>query len=211
VEKKKKGLSGSSGQATPKARGGPAVYPKVDGGTMIDASELSQQMAAEREALLAPAGGSAGGEMASSGSTDSGAIEGGFFAVEAAEGPSRGESVSATDFKAKCLEILDQVNRTGKPVSITKRGIVVAELRAPYGVKPTPKGPGFARGRLRITGDIVGPTYDPGQPGAEEWDAMAGKLLSTEAVGPAGKDVKPAKSAAPRRSAKARDYRGRKP
>jgi prevent-host-death family protein len=37
-------------------------------------------------------------------------------------------TISATEFKAKCLAILDQVQSTGETVVITKRGRVVARL-----------------------------------------------------------------------------------
>src|SRR5437762_10842468 len=36
--------------------------------------------------------------------------------------------ISATEFKAKCLALIDQVHESGKPVLITKRGRVVASL-----------------------------------------------------------------------------------
>jgi prevent-host-death family protein len=36
--------------------------------------------------------------------------------------------ISATDFKARCLKLIDQVHDTGKPITITKRGRVVATL-----------------------------------------------------------------------------------
>jgi prevent-host-death family protein len=36
--------------------------------------------------------------------------------------------ISASEFKAKCLSILDEVEATGKAVTITKRGRAVAEL-----------------------------------------------------------------------------------
>lgn len=39
--------------------------------------------------------------------------------------------IGAAEFKAKCLRILDEVERTGEPVTITKRGRVVGELRPP--------------------------------------------------------------------------------
>ena len=44
------------------------------------------------------------------------------------------QTISATEFKAKCLDILDRVN-SGKVdrVEITKRGTVVAVLTAPVG------------------------------------------------------------------------------
>jgi len=45
--------------------------------------------------------------------------------------------VSVTDFKQRCLQIIRQVERTGAPVAITRRGRVVAQLRRPT---PAPAG-----------------------------------------------------------------------
>ena len=42
--------------------------------------------------------------------------------------------ISVTEFKQRCLEIVRQVERTGKPVAITRRGRVVAQLRRPTAV-----------------------------------------------------------------------------
>ncbi|MSO36113.1 MAG: type II toxin-antitoxin system Phd/YefM family antitoxin [Acidobacteria bacterium] len=39
--------------------------------------------------------------------------------------------ISVTDFKQRCLQIIRQVERTGAPVAITRRGQVVAQLRRP--------------------------------------------------------------------------------
>jgi prevent-host-death family protein len=39
-------------------------------------------------------------------------------------------TMKASEFKAKCLQVLDEVRATGEPVQITKRGAVVAELRS---------------------------------------------------------------------------------
>ena len=39
-----------------------------------------------------------------------------------------GKSIGAAEFKAHCLRILDEVERTGEPVTITKRGKPVGEL-----------------------------------------------------------------------------------
>ncbi len=71
--------------------------------------------------------------------------------------------ITATEFKAKCLELMDTVNRTGEVLQITKRGKVVAELHAPDEKKIY--GPGFAKGEFTIIGDIMAP-YDV------EWEAM---------------------------------------
>ena len=38
------------------------------------------------------------------------------------------KTVAAAEFKAKCLAIIDRVHDRGEPVTITKRGRVVARL-----------------------------------------------------------------------------------
>jgi antitoxin (DNA-binding transcriptional repressor) of toxin-antitoxin stability system len=73
--------------------------------------------------------------------------------------------VTVAEFKSKCLELKDSVNRTGEVVTITKRGRIVAELRTPYGDAPKYSGPGFAKGELIIVGDII-------EPIDVEWEAM---------------------------------------
>ena len=37
-------------------------------------------------------------------------------------------TISATHFKARCLELMERVNRTRRPITITKRGKTVARL-----------------------------------------------------------------------------------
>lgn len=62
--------------------------------------------------------------------------------------------MSATEFKATCLAVLDDVNENGGSVSITKRGKPVATLHAAG--KPAWKSLENAlRGQVGITGDIV--------------------------------------------------------
>jgi prevent-host-death family protein len=73
--------------------------------------------------------------------------------------------VSASEFKAKCLAILDRVARTGERIVILKRGKPVAQL-----------GPALANreehpqdallGSVQILGDVKGPVLAP-----EEWEA----------------------------------------
>ena len=38
--------------------------------------------------------------------------------------------IKASEFKAKCLKLIDEVNETGEPIVITKRGKTVARLEA---------------------------------------------------------------------------------
>lgn len=62
-------------------------------------------------------------------------------------------SINATDFKARCLRVLDDVQTTGAEVVITKRGKPVARL-APIG-RTRGSLRGAWKGKARICGDIV--------------------------------------------------------
>jgi prevent-host-death family protein len=76
--------------------------------------------------------------------------------------------ISASDFKARCLAILDEVRRTGEEVTITKRGVPIAILCS---VRPTGhRYPQDAlKGSVQVVGDILGPAVPP-----EWWEANAG-------------------------------------
>jgi prevent-host-death family protein len=71
--------------------------------------------------------------------------------------------IKASEFKAKCLAVIDQVERTRETVVITKRGRPVAELR-PHRSK---KGNllGILKGEVEIVGDIISPID-------VEWEAL---------------------------------------
>ena len=43
----------------------------------------------------------------------------------------RNMDISVSDFKQRCLDIIRHVERTGRPVTITRRGRVVARLQPP--------------------------------------------------------------------------------
>lgn len=76
------------------------------------------------------------------------------------------EEVAISEFKAKCLAIVDRVQKTKRPVRITRRGKPVAEL-----IPLTPDRPkdlfGFMKGSVEILGDIVSPANDP-----EDWEVL---------------------------------------
>jgi prevent-host-death family protein len=64
----------------------------------------------------------------------------------------------AAEFKAKCLALIDRVKERGEPITITKRGRVVARL-VPAGdenLRPWMT----LRGRGRWTGDPFAPVVD---------------------------------------------------
>jgi prevent-host-death family protein len=67
----------------------------------------------------------------------------------------RPTSISAAEFKAKCLDLMDSVSETGASIVVTKRGRPVAML-AP--VRPSRNSlRGIMKGRIRVLGDIVSP------------------------------------------------------
>lgn len=72
---------------------------------------------------------------------------------------------TATEFKARCLAILDEVNATGEAVSITKRGRPVARVLP--AARPAE---GYPQDKLRGTGKILGDIVGSICP-EEEWDA----------------------------------------
>ena len=63
-------------------------------------------------------------------------------------------TMKASEFKAKCLALMDEVAESGEEIIITKRGKPVAKL-APYEDKPASW---FGRGDgIVIHGDIIEP------------------------------------------------------
>jgi prevent-host-death family protein len=76
------------------------------------------------------------------------------------------ETINASDFKARCLAILDRVQETGEPVVILKRGRPVAELcpaRRTEAEYPQME----LKGTVTVTGDIVGPAVPE-----DHWDSL---------------------------------------
>jgi prevent-host-death family protein len=66
-----------------------------------------------------------------------------------------GRTMNAAEFKAKCLEVMEQVAATGEAVVVTKRGKPVAQL-VPIAKRPKTLR-GFLKGRVRAGKDIISP------------------------------------------------------
>ena len=62
--------------------------------------------------------------------------------------------VSATEFKAKCLSLIDEVEQGGGAITITRRGHPVAVL-GPSSKAGWKSPRGIWAGKVRIVGDIV--------------------------------------------------------
>jgi prevent-host-death family protein len=77
-------------------------------------------------------------------------------------------TVSATDFKAKCLALIEEMNRTKVPIVVTKRGKPVAEMYPARSDADAPK-PfiGSMKGTVLRYDDPFAPAIDPG-----EWNAL---------------------------------------
>ena len=73
-------------------------------------------------------------------------------------------TMKASEFKAKCLQLMDEVADGGGEVVITKNGKPVSRL-VPYRERPKSFF-GADRGRMKIVGDIVSPID-------VEWEAEA--------------------------------------
>ena len=73
-------------------------------------------------------------------------------------------TIKASEFKAKCLKLMDEVAESGEEIVITKNGRPVSRL-IPYREKPKTLF-GIDRGRIEILGDIISPID-------VEWEAEA--------------------------------------
>ena len=79
-------------------------------------------------------------------------------------------TIKASEFKAKCLKLMDEVEESGREIVITKYGRPVSRL-VPYRKRPQLE---FGRNRdnIRILGDIVSPMppewyEEQGDPGVD--------------------------------------------
>ncbi|MFY9829871.1 MAG: type II toxin-antitoxin system Phd/YefM family antitoxin [Rhodoplanes sp.] len=71
--------------------------------------------------------------------------------------------IKASEFKAKCLALIDEVARTGDAIVVTKNGKPLVEL-VPHRV-PNRSPLGVWKGKVIIRGDIISPID-------VEWDAL---------------------------------------
>ena len=77
------------------------------------------------------------------------------------------DTIPISQFKARCLSILAEVKRTGRPVLVTRFGTPVAEVVPPPAKGRPGKWIGSLEGSVEIVGDIVAPAGTP-----DEWEAL---------------------------------------
>ena len=73
------------------------------------------------------------------------------------------KTIKASEFKARCLQLMNEVSETGEPLIITKNGKPVSQL-LPYRQRPSTLF-GALKGSVEILGDIVSPLD-------EDWEAL---------------------------------------
>ncbi len=73
-------------------------------------------------------------------------------------------TIKASEFKAKCLKIMDEVAASGEPVMITKNGVPITQLIPAHRRPETLFG--ALSGSVSIRGDILAPVD-------AQWDALS--------------------------------------
>lgn len=77
------------------------------------------------------------------------------------------EQIAISEFKAKCLAVLERVRKTGKPVLVTRFGKPVAEVSPPTPSGESAEWIGSMASRAEILGDIVSPAGNE-----SDWDVL---------------------------------------
>lgn len=78
-------------------------------------------------------------------------------------------AINASEFKARCLALLDHVHATRESITILKRGKPVAQLTPP--LMPEEGYPqDELRGSVQVLGDIESPVMPP-----SAWEAESGR------------------------------------
>ena len=73
------------------------------------------------------------------------------------------KTIKASEFKARCLQLMNEVSETGEPLVITKNGKPVSQL-IPYRRRSSTLF-GALKGSVEVRGDIVSPLD-------EDWEAL---------------------------------------
>ncbi len=78
------------------------------------------------------------------------------------------QEIAISEFKAKCLSLLQQVSKTKEPIRVTRFGKPVADVVPPAEVEVDRNAwIGSGHGTAKILGDIISPASEP-----EEWEAL---------------------------------------
>lgn len=70
------------------------------------------------------------------------------------------KEVAISEFKAKCLAMLEEVQKTKKHILVTKFGRPIAEVSPPSPNQTSKSWIGSMKGQIKFLGDIVSPVFD---------------------------------------------------
>ena len=79
------------------------------------------------------------------------------------------KEMAISEFKAKCLAVLDEVQKTKKPILVTRFGKPVAEVVPPSCNTGSASWIGSMQDSMKILGDIISPASDE-----NEWEVLRG-------------------------------------
>ncbi|MFY9948173.1 MAG: type II toxin-antitoxin system Phd/YefM family antitoxin [Candidatus Sulfotelmatobacter sp.] len=77
------------------------------------------------------------------------------------------KQVAISEFKAKCLSLIDQVQKTKKPLCITRFGKPIAQVGPAPAKTAEAAWFGSMKGKMEILGDIVSPANDE-----SDWEVL---------------------------------------
>ena len=77
------------------------------------------------------------------------------------------QEIAISEFKAKCLAVIERVRSTKKPIRVTRFGKPVAEVVPPTSVQERSSWIGSMKNSFEIIGDIVSPANDQ-----NEWEVL---------------------------------------
>jgi prevent-host-death family protein len=77
------------------------------------------------------------------------------------------EEIAISEFKAKCLAVLERVRKTRRPICVTRHGTPVAEVIPPSSVQERSTWIGSMKDSVEILGDIISPANEE-----REWEVL---------------------------------------
>jgi prevent-host-death family protein len=77
------------------------------------------------------------------------------------------KQIAISEFKAKCLSLIDEVQKTRKPICITRFGKPIAEVSPPSAKAQGTEWFGSMKDEIQILGDIISPANDE-----SEWEVL---------------------------------------
>jgi prevent-host-death family protein len=73
------------------------------------------------------------------------------------------EEIATSEFKTKCIAVLERIRKTRTPIRITRRGRPIAEVVPLSSVQKRSAWIGSMKDSVQILGDIISPANDKGE------------------------------------------------